>query len=272
MTSDALTETEVASIVEFTEAAAYADLLRAAPAAWQCVAEQTAAGWFLLAPPLDFLLFNRVIGCGLSAPARQSDVAALVNRYRTAALRNYGVQLSPLARPTDLTHWLREAGLVVRDNWTKVYRAAKAPAAVTTDLRVEAIGLEHATTYATITCAAYGMPAALQPWIASIVGRPQWHHYLAWDGLEPVAAAALFVLGEVGWLGIAGTLPAERRRGAQGALMARRLLDGITQGCRWFVTETGQDLPERPNPSFHNMLRMGFTVAYQRPNVMPSQV
>jgi hypothetical protein len=35
-----------------------------------------------------------------------------------------------------------------------------------------------------------------------------------------------------------------------------------------FVAETGKDLPEKPNPSFHNMIRTGFKVAYHRPNYM----
>jgi hypothetical protein len=51
--------------------------------------------------------------------------------------------------------------------------------------------------------------------------------------------------------------------------MARRLVDGAEEGCRWFVTETGEDLPERPNSSFRNMVRAGFQIAYKRPNFMP---
>lgn len=31
------------------------------------------------------------------------------------------------------------------------------------------------------------------------------------------------------------------------------------------------DLPERPNSSFHNMLRAGFDVAYRRPNFLPGE-
>ena len=34
------------------------------------------------------------------------------------------------------------------------------------------------------------------------------------------------------------------------------------------VTETGEDSPEQPNPSFHNMIRTGFSLAYQRPNYL----
>jgi len=68
---------------------------------------------------------------------------------------------------------------------------------------------------------------------------------------------------------VAGTLPAFRRRGGQGAIMARRIRDAVQLGCRWVITETGEDLPDRPNPSYHNMLRAGFSLAYQRPNYLP---
>ena len=64
------------------------------------------------------------------------------------------------------------------------------------------------------------------------------------------------------------TRPSHRRRGAQGALLARRIRDAADLGCRWLVTETGEDLPERPNPSFRNMLRTGFELAYQRANYL----
>jgi hypothetical protein len=65
------------------------------------------------------------------------------------------------------------------------------------------------------------------------------------------------------------TVPAHRRRGAQGSLLARRLEDGIELGCRWFVTETGAEDPDRPNASLRNMLRVGFEVAYLRRNYTP---
>ena len=104
--------------------------------------------------------------------------------------------------------------------------------------------------------------------MAETVGRPGWHHYIAWSGGEPGAVAALFVRDSAGWLGVAATLPAFRRRGAQGALMARRVRDAAALGCRWLVTETGQETPEQLNPSYRNMKRAGFADAYHRPNYM----
>jgi hypothetical protein len=134
---------------------------------------------------------------------------------------------------------------------------------------VTVAGRDQGPIVARIVCGAFGMPPLLEPWMAAMVGRDDWRHYVAWVDGEPAGTASLHVQGEVGWLGVTGTLAAARRRGAQGALMAARLCDGASLGCRWFVTETGQERPDRPNPSFHNMLRAGFEMAYQRPNYMP---
>ena len=83
---------ELAAVVEVTEGAAYADLLHAAPPEWGCVAEETACGWLLMAPPLDMLLFNPIVGCGVREPARSAPLLDLLGRFRDRGLRNFGVQ------------------------------------------------------------------------------------------------------------------------------------------------------------------------------------
>lgn len=263
-----LSAADLAPLLERAEADAYADLLRAAPAEWRCAADCTDGTWLLLAPPLDILLFNRVIGAGVHSPAREDDVLAWIDRYRRAGVRNFGVQVCPAAKPIELRTWLARAGLRSADRWTKVYRSNDPVAAPATDVQGTRVGHDDAPTFAAVTTDGFGMPATLRPWLASTVGRPGWRHYLAWHERRAIAGAALFVNGEVGWLGIASTVPAARRRGAQAALMARRLEDGRALGCRWFVTETGEELPGRPNPSFHNMMRAGFAVAYARENYL----
>jgi GNAT superfamily N-acetyltransferase len=57
-----------------------------------------------------------------------------------------------------------------------------------------------------------------------------------------------------------------RGRGAQSALIAARLEAARRAGCHWACVETSADTPEKPNPSTHNLRRLGFTDAYERPN------
>jgi hypothetical protein len=259
----------IARMMELTEAVACADLLSAAPAEWRARGELTSAGWLLVTPAVDMLLFNRLVGCGIEHAAGQADVESAVARLREAGVRNYGVQLGPSAQPFELPAWLAGAGLAPRDRWAKVFRNGDPAVTVRTDLEIRDVEQRHAAAFAEVVAAGFGMPPAFHPWLAATVGRPHWRHYLAWDGKEPIAGAALFVHGDTGWLGVASTLPAARRRGAQSALMARRIEDGRALGCRWFVTETGEDTPARPNPSFRNMLRAGFVLGYHRVNYMP---
>jgi len=80
-----------------------------------------------------------------------------------------------------------------------------------------------------------------------------------------VGGGALHIDRDVGWLGIGATLADSRGRGGQGAVMARRIADAAATGCTTLTTETGI-LPGRPNPSLANMLRSGFTLAYERAN------
>ena len=261
--------TQLAELVEFGEAEAYADMFAAAPADWGLCVERLGSAIALVAPPINTMLFNRVLGLGVIEPASEIHLMEAIALYRQADVHHFGIQLSPIAQPRPLTDWLQARGLRRADNWAKVYRAAAEPIEVHSELRVESIGPEYASDFARVACTAFGMPPALQPWLENLANRANWRAYLAFDGDQPVACGALFVRGEVGWLGVAGTLPAYRRRGGQGALMAQRIRDAAGLGCRWVVTETGEDLPARPNPSFHNMLRTGFTLAYQRPNYLP---
>jgi hypothetical protein len=222
----------LARMMELTEGAAFADLLRAAPAEWRAQAEETAEGWLLLAPTVDMLLFNRLIGCGLVRPATRDVLDAAIARLRGGGVRNCAVQLSPAAEPFALPAWLAEAGLAPRDRWAKVFRNADPAAVVRTDLEIRVAEMEHAATFAAVVTTGFGMPPLLRPWIAATIGRPRWRHYLAWDGDTAVAGAALFVDGEVGWLGVASTLREARGRGAQSALIAHRIEDGRAAGCR----------------------------------------
>ena len=110
------------------------------------------------------------------------------------------------------------------------------------------------------------MPPMLRPWLEALAGRPGWRLYLASDGDTPAAGAALYCRDGTAWLGVAATLPAYRGRGAQGALMARRIADAAAAGCRHIATETGEPVADEPNSSYDNMLRLGFRAIYSRAN------
>ena len=48
--------------------------------------------------------------------------------------------------------------------------------------------------------------------------------------------------------------------------MARRVTDAAALGCSWITAETGTETAEEPNPSLHNMRRIGLVELYERRN------
>ncbi len=120
--------------------------------------------------------------------------------------------------------------------------------------------------FAATACEGLGAPDAMIPWLAAGVGQPGWRHYMAFAANQPVAAGAMFVHAGRAWLGLGSTLPPWRGHGAQGALMARRITDATEMGCEWIATETREQTEQHPSPSFRNMMRCGFQLAYARPN------
>lgn len=261
----------LARLVEHAEAQAYLDLFRAAPADLDFRPYEFDAATVLIAPRLDISLCNRAIGLGVSGPVSEASIQAIATLFRDAEIKNFALQMSPVAMSDAMHEWLAGEQLTVRDCWTKLFRSPETGAPVTTDLRIEQIGVEFAQTFGEVACEGFDMPSWLSPWLEASVGRSGWSHYIAWDGLTPVATSAMFVRGVVAWIGIQATRPDFRRLGAQGSLIARAVADGKHLGCEWFVAETRQDVPSRPDPSYHNMLRAGFSMAYLRPNYMDSR-
>lgn len=156
---------------------------------------------------------------------------------------------------------LLERGFTADLAWQKFEREP-APVSVETDLRIAGAD-EH---FGPVFAAAYGMPAAMGGWIGLLPDRTGWHCFAAYDGDEPVATGALFASAGTGWLGMAGTLPSHRGRGAQNALLAARIAHAHELGLDLVTTETGVPGEEGPGPSYRNILRAGFREAYVRPN------
>lgn len=264
-----LSPLELARIVEFVEADAFVALERMAPRSVvsqlgvdvrqlggaTCVRIKNAhdnPGWSLF--------FNGVFGLGLDAPVTEALLDTIIDWYRAADLR-FRIALSPQAQPAVVPQWLEARGLTRDWEMAKLYRTTADPPSVTTDLRIAQIGAEHARAFCDISATVFNVPDSMRPLFEAAIGQLPHRHYLAFDGDKPVATASLFVSNGVGWLANGATLEEYRRRSAQSSLIAQRIRDAAALGCRWVVSE-----PIKDGQSYHNMLRAGFQVAYQRPN------
>ena len=225
------------------------------------------SGILEMLPAVDEIYFNRIFGLGLGEPVSEEMLDGLMDRYRSAGVSRLAVQICPAAQPANTPDWLMARGFRFTDNWAKVYRGAEPPPEVPTTLAVREIGAEHAADFSRVVRSGFPeIPRQFSPWLEALVGRAGWRHFMAFDGDKAVASGSLFIRGDTGWLSFGSTLPSYRRLGAQGALMARRIREGIAAGCQRLVSEAEEDLPDRPNVSYHNMVRTGFRLAYLRAN------
>ncbi len=254
------------------EAAAFADLYAAAPPALQqrlgLQVREQAGATLLLAPALPSAMFNRVIGLGHQRPATAQDLQTLLATYREYAASPWWLHWTPEAAPADFVGILQAAGftLPARRSWAKVMRGPQPVPTIATDLQIEP---SEAGTLAAITesiTQSFGMPPFMPAWLAALQGRPRWRIYAVKDAATVVGGGCLFIEGDAAWLGMGAVLPSHRRRGGQGALMARRIGDALAAGCTRVFTETGEPMGDEPNPSLANMFRCGFETVGSRLN------
>jgi hypothetical protein len=267
-----LSSQEIARLNEFGESDAWINFYQCAPEnfkrEYRLETRQVGSLWVSMIPGLDWTFFNRITCLGIAEKASETMLDDALAVLEKTGNQNYMAQVCPAAEPPEIAEWLAARGFERKGNWAKVYRDDRPAPRISTDLGLEIIDKKMASAFADVAIAAFGMPQTLHSFVSGTIGQPGWVHIIAFDHDEPVAVGALFVKGTTGWLGFGATLSSHRKRGGQGAIMARRIAEGINLGCRWFVTETGEDSPENPNPSYHNMLRTGFQLAYQRPNYL----
>ncbi|MDH5693550.1 MAG: GNAT family N-acetyltransferase [Gammaproteobacteria bacterium] len=226
--------------------------------------EVVGSGVALMMEKIPNWFFNRVIGLGIDTAVTLDQIHYLQSLYRNKGLP-LGISFSPHAQPSNLPHSLEEMGFENALDWVKMVRGVQAPMEVKTDLRIEPVAPHQWDTATDVLLQGFEMPPMLRPMFASVLGNPQNHIFMMWDGDKAVALGILSLFDGIGHLNSAATLPEYRGRGAQGALMAQRIKHGIELGCELFVTETGY-LPDQKNPSLQNMIRNGFELAYMRPN------
>lgn len=215
--------------------------------------------------------WNRTIGLGITEPLTAAVLDEVLGFVRGHGGQVAVLQVAPGADPHDWPDLLAAAGATPGSTWVKFAgRTDLDLPEVSTDLRVDVLQPEQGAEYARVMCLGFDMPldSPLPGWFARLPGHRDTGltTYGAWDGDELVAAATLLTHGDNASLCGAATLPSHRGRGAQGALMVRRIRDAAARGCATVVTETGAETPESPNPSLHNMRRLGLTELYERQN------
>jgi GNAT superfamily N-acetyltransferase len=226
---------------------------------------------FAAAPPSFGFTAERIGGalCARAAgvPARELNRVHGEVEDVPAVLAHYGDTAHIICGGDDPGH-----GYTAGYAWMKFARDADPEADAPTDLAIEQVGPQGGIDFALPVREAFHMPEAFDAWLRELPGRPGWTFLVGYDGGKPVAAGALYVDGDQGWVGLGGTLPEARGRGAQSAILARRVALAARQGATTVTTETGVRQEGRPDQSYRNILRAGFEERGARPNWDSPQV
>lgn len=217
--------------------------------------------------------WSKALGFGVSEPVTAEVIKEVCDFYRSEGTAQAVLQIAPAFLPEDWDEICLGEGITAGSSWVKLVgrveevvaraEALEPPAGI----RVAPLEAEHAQVWGAVATRAFGMPEEhYAQMTAASVGQPGWHTFAAWLDEEIVGTGMLHVLGEAAQMFSGAVLPHARKRGGQTALLAARAVTARDLGCRVLVAETGAETPGTHNSSLHNMLRLGFQVAYERRN------
>lgn len=212
-------------------------------------------------------MLNLVLGAAEPGAVSGGHLAAAIEWIDSLGVAYY-VPVTPGEPATaEAEAWLSAAGFGKGYGWMKFVRDTSPPEPDDRPLApVTELGAGEGGRFGEIVAAGFGLPAWTSDLFRDLPGREGWRCYVAEVDGTAQAAAAMRAHRGVAELGFAATLPPARGHGCQTALLRRRIADAAVAGCRLLFVETGERAPDRPDPSYRNILRAGFEEAYLRPN------
>ncbi|MES1201806.1 MAG: GNAT family N-acetyltransferase [Pseudomonadota bacterium] len=256
--------------IERVERDAWADIYEAAPehvrADLGLQARRIGESLLLICAGIDNLQFNRLIGLGVFTLARGEEVDEAIAAFDAAGVGDWVIHFADGAEGVELACGSRDLSPHPRA-WAKFARDASPAAEVGTVLQIREVGRDEADRFGETVAEGFGLPQIMGDWLSALPGRDKWKCFVAFDGEAPVGAGALFIDGANAWLGMGATLAAHRGRGAQPAILAARIEAARASGCQILSTETGIPGSGEAGPSYKNIHRAGFLIAYPRPNL-----
>lgn len=216
---------------------------------------------------VDLLLFNRVVGLGMSSMVLVSNIDDLINHYKEEGVKRFMVQLSPFAIPDNTDLLLKRRKFVYENDWAKlIYRADEYLEKIDAPFDIRRVEEGQEKLYADVILESLDWPEVLRPALMNSIHKEGFLHYLVWIDGKVAAAGSTYLSKHVATMKLAGTLPAYRNQGIHLALLHRKIQDATDMGCKWITAETAHMADGGPNAANSNLKKLGFTEAYKRSN------
>jgi hypothetical protein len=236
----------------------------------QAVIDQSGEQALVALCAVDAVYLNRVVALGIHGEVRCEDLDAIWAFYTANRQRNFRIDVTPCARPRELTGWITDRGMRCKSPGTfKIWRpvdsplvaAPDVPIDIPIDVEVRRLGADHTDAIADLNLVAWGAwnNPAMHSWFGATVGRADWQHYGVFDADRLVATGALHVDHELGWFGFDATHPRHQGKKLRQAISALRLTDAAAQGCA--VVHAESAIPLRPR-----VFRDGWQSLYEKQN------
>src|SRR5438552_1411116 len=198
---------------------------------------------------------NRICLCGRAGGLSYEGLVRLIDLFDAKGVKRAFVWLSPGSELETVREWLRSLHLK-RVRWTRYPTLSRVQAEIPPRSTFEIRRVSRAD----VSAAREQFGLVTMAGFEESAGRDGFHHYMAFDAGRPIASAALVQFEDVGYLTNAHTSEPDRRRGAQSALIARRIEDARNLGCAHVNSQTLTMLES----SFSNLQRHGFREIYDQ--------
>jgi hypothetical protein len=273
--ASATVDRRAAAAFEATEAAAWADMYAAAPAAFAAAAGvctcEVGGARVLRWAATGRRYFNRTIGFGVAQPATEAALDAIVEGFERAGIDTFLIASQPHCEPAGFGRSLRDRGLAPFDAHDRIVRGAEpAPAPARPDPHARGFTVERVTPATTAQWAdflerVYRIDTG--DWLPELVERPGWHQYVARENGSIAAARCMYIAPDgAAWLGMDGPVPGVHLDDYEpdAALCDFIVRDGLARGARAFVTDIEAPSPAMDTPAYGYFGRLGFRRVYAR--------
>lgn len=215
---------------------------------------------------VDVFIGNRVIGIGLDEKVTVNLIKEIKSFYKKNHKNKFFIQTPPVENNTNIRDLILQNGGEHRSNWAKLAKIPEAKKINNNDISIRELQEQDHEYVASLLLRSFSFPEELRPFCIYAFGKPGWTNYVAMLNDKIAGTGSLYIRDGIDEIGIAATVEDARGKGVQSALIHYRENIAFEKGSRYLFVETAEPTDTYPAPSYRNMIRLGFTELYKRPN------